>query len=165
MTQTQLPKQIRIYLSPTVTILNHRNLTLNTLKIYLKRLDSSRTIEKLFDRIVQIRLEETDLGPATKFLPVIKEFHWLATNASKTQAIMICDDDHYYHPYTISTLLEYSNQYKNNIVGLARKETGRLNEILFNVDDTKLCNYDFIFSIYFKRISGNFGTTEKQNVG
>ena len=75
-------------------------------------------IAELFDKLVQIRLEKEDYGPATKFLPILKEFHTMATNVSKTQAIMICDDDHYYHPHTIATLIKYSDKYKNSIVGL-----------------------------------------------
>jgi len=118
LTQTKLPKEIRIYLSPTATIINQKNLTLEHLKIYIKQLDSSTIISKLFDKLVQIRLEEQDYGPATKYLPIIKEYHLITPNISISQAIMICDDDHYYHPYTIDTLNKYSNKYKNSIVGL-----------------------------------------------
>ncbi|CAF0980528.1 unnamed protein product [Rotaria sp. Silwood1] len=118
LTQTKLPKEIRIYLSPTSTIIKQKNLTLNHLKMYVKHVDSSIIIAKLFDELVHIRLEEEDHGPATKFLPILKEFHILTTNQFKSQAIMICDDDHYYHPHTISVLLKYSNEYKNSIVGL-----------------------------------------------
>ncbi|CAF2524507.1 unnamed protein product [Rotaria sp. Silwood2] len=117
LTQTKLPIEIRIYLSPTITIISQKNLTLNHLKMYVKHVDSSIIIAKLFDKLVKIYLEEEDYGPATKFLPILKEFHVLTTNQFKSQAIMICDDDHYYHPHTISALLEYSNKYKNNIVG------------------------------------------------
>jgi hypothetical protein len=112
LTQTELPKEIRIYLSP------NKNLTLEHLKKYIKRLDSSIVIDRLFDKLVQIQLEEQDYGPATKFLPIIKAFHSPTTNLSKSQAIMICDDDHYYHPFTIATLIQYSEIYKNSIVGL-----------------------------------------------
>jgi hypothetical protein len=118
LTQIKLPKEIRIYLSPSAIITNQKNLTLEHLKMYIKHLDSSIIISKLFDKLVQIRLEEQDYGPATKYLPIIKEYHLINTNISKTQAIIICDDDHYYHPYTISTLNDYSNKYKNSIVGL-----------------------------------------------
>lgn len=119
LTQTELPKEIRIYLSPTINIINQKNLTLEYLKISIKhRVDSSRIISKLFDKLVQIRYEEQDYGPATKYLPIIKEFHLIKTNLSKFQSIIICDDDHYYHPYTISTLIKYSNKYKNSIIGL-----------------------------------------------
>lgn len=111
LSQIQLPKQIRIYLSPTSVIINQKNLTLEHLKISIQRLDSSNLIDKLFDRLVDIRLEQEDYGPATKFLPIIKEFH------SKSQAIMICDDDHYYHPYTLSTLNEYAKQLPHSILG------------------------------------------------
>jgi hypothetical protein len=92
--------------------------TLSHLKIYLQRLDRSTTIDRLFDRLVQIRLEPEDYGPATKFLPIIKEFHAKTSNQSQSQLIMICDDDHYYHPYTLATLDKYSNKYHNSIVGL-----------------------------------------------
>ena len=93
-------------------MIKQRNLTLKHLKTHIKSLDSSKTIEKLFDKLVKIQFEQEDYGPATKFLPIIKEFE------SKTQPIMICDDDQYYHPYTLSALIEYSTKYKNSIVGL-----------------------------------------------
>jgi hypothetical protein len=118
LSQTQLPKQIRVYLSPTSAIIKQQNLTLPHLKTYLQHLDSSTTIARLFDKIVQIRLEPEDYGPATKFLPIIKEFHLKTSNKSKSQPIMICDDDQYYHPYTLATLDKYSNKYHNSIVGL-----------------------------------------------
>jgi hypothetical protein len=111
LSQTQLPKEIRIYLSPAAAIINQNNLTLTDLKISIQRLDSSEKIGRLFDRLVQIRLEQEDYGPATKYLPIIKEF------GSRSQAIMICDDDQYYHPYTLATLHDYSNQFPNNIIG------------------------------------------------
>ncbi|CAF4584165.1 unnamed protein product [Rotaria sp. Silwood1] len=111
LSQTKLPKQIRIYLSPTLEIVTQTNLTLTHLKMYLQRLDSSETVTKLFDRLVQILLEYEDYGPATKFLPIIKEFH------SKSQAIMVCDDDFYYHPFTVATLYEYSEKFPNSIIG------------------------------------------------
>jgi hypothetical protein len=118
LSQTQLPKQIRLYLSPTSAFIKQKNLTLIHLKTYIQRLDSSKTIARLFDKLVEIRLEQEDYGPATKFLPIIKEFHSKKTNESNSQAIMICDDDHYYHPHTVTTLMEYSNKYQNSIVGL-----------------------------------------------
>ncbi len=111
LSQTKLPREIRIYLSPTSAILNEKNVTLTHLKISIQRLDSSQTIARLFDRLVQIRLEQEDYGPATKYLPIIKEF------GSDSQAIMICDDDQYYHPYTLATLDEYSNQFPYSIIG------------------------------------------------
>lgn len=111
LSQTKLPREIHIYLSPTSAILNEKNVTLTHLKISIQRLDSSQTIARLFDRLVQIRLEQEDYGPATKYLPIIKEF------GSDSQAIMICDDDQYYHPYTLATLDEYSNQFSNSIIG------------------------------------------------
>ncbi|CAF1077534.1 unnamed protein product [Rotaria magnacalcarata] len=118
LTQTKLPKEIRIYLSPTSSIVNQTNLTLSHLKMYIKKVDPSIVIAKFFDKLVRIQLENEDYGPATKFLPILKEFHLLPTNELKSQAIMICDDDHYYHPHTIDVLLKYSNKYKNSIVGL-----------------------------------------------
>ena len=118
LTQTALPKQIRIYLSPTEMIMNQKNLTIEHLKKYIVRIDSSIIIGILFDRLVQIRFEKQDYGPATKYLSIIKAYHLMTTNTSKTQAIMICDDDHYYQPHTISTLITYSDKYKNSIVGL-----------------------------------------------
>jgi len=124
LSQTQLPKQIRIYLSPTSAIINQENLTLKHLKISIQRLDSSKIIARLFDRLVEIRLEQEDYGPATKFLPIIKEF------SSKSQAIMICDDDQYYHPYTLGTLNEYANQFPNSIIGF-RGWRGKKNFLFF----------------------------------
>ncbi len=124
LSQTQLPKQIRIYLSPTSAIINQENLTLKHLKISIQRLDSSKIIARLFDRLVEIRLEQEDYGPATKFLPIIKEF------SSKSQAIMICDDDQYYHPYTLATLNEYANQFPNSIIGF-RGWRGKKNFLFF----------------------------------
>ncbi|CAF1100501.1 unnamed protein product [Adineta ricciae] len=118
LTQTILPKEIRIYLSPKANVINRTNLTLEYLKIYVRNIDRSRVIGKLFDQLVQLRMEEEDYGPATKYLPIIKEFHSLSTNTLQSQRIIICDDDHYYHPYTISTLMKYSDQYKNSIIGL-----------------------------------------------
>jgi hypothetical protein len=117
LTQTKLPKEIRVYLSPAVEISKRNNLTLEHLKLYIKHVDSSRIIGNLFDKLVRIRLEEQDYGPATKYLPIIKEFHSLKSNLSQSQAIIICDDDHYYQPYTIATLDKYSTEYKNSIVG------------------------------------------------
>jgi len=111
LSQTQLPKLIRIYLSPTSAIISQKNLTLKHLKISIQRLDSSKTITKLFDRLVEIKLEQEDYGPATKFLPILKEF------GSNSQAIMICDDDQYYHPYSLATLNKYANQFPDSIIG------------------------------------------------
>ncbi len=111
LSQTKLPREIRIYLSPTSAIINEKNVTLIHLKISIQRLDSSENIARLFDRLVHIRLEQEDYGPATKYLSIIKEF------GSNSQAIMICDDDQYYHPYTLATLDEYSNQFPNSIIG------------------------------------------------
>ena len=111
LSQTELPKEIRIYLSPTSKIIVQKNLTLLHLKKSIERLDSSEIIARLFDKLVQIRLEQQDYGPATKFLPIIREF------ASKSQAIMVCDDDQYYHPYTLATLNTYAKQLPDSIIG------------------------------------------------
>ncbi|CAF3711648.1 unnamed protein product [Rotaria sp. Silwood1] len=134
LSQTQLPKQIRIYLSSTPVIIRQKNLTLRHLKTYIKRLDSSKITEKLFDKLVQIRWEEEDYGPTMKFLPIIKEFQ------SKSQAIMICDDDQYYHPYTLATLNKYSTKYENSIIGFRGwRGTGRKKPLfdhkLWNIHD------------------------------
>lgn len=112
LSQTQLPKEIRIYLSPKFKIIRRNNLTLEDLKLSLQHLDSSSSISKRFDRLVRIELEEEDYGPATKFLPIIKELH------STFQPILICDDDQYYHPYTLATLNQYSKQYPDSMLGL-----------------------------------------------
>ena len=111
LSQTKLPREIRIYLSPTSAIINEKNVTLMHLKTSIQRLDSSETIARLFDRLVQIRLEQEDYGPATKYLSIIKEF------GSNRQTIMICDDDQYYHPYTLATLDEYANRFPDSIIG------------------------------------------------
>lgn len=118
LTQTRLPREIRIYLSPTMIVSKQQNLTLKDLKVLVKAVSSLGVIGRLFDRLVQIRWEEQDYGPATKFLPIIKEFHSKSGNLSQSQTMMICDDDHYYHPYTIATLETYSNEYQHSIVGL-----------------------------------------------
>lgn len=112
LSQTQLPKEIRVYLSPKIAIIHEKNLTLEHLKLSLRNLDSSKRISKLFDRLVQIRWEDEDYGPATKFLPIIEEF------SSSSQPVLICDDDQYYHPYTLATLNHYSQQFPNSIIGL-----------------------------------------------
>jgi hypothetical protein len=135
LSQTQLPKQIRIYLSPASAIIRQKNLTLTHLKMYIQQLDSSETIARLFDKLVEIRLEREDYGPATKFLPIITEFD------SKPQAIMICDDDQYYHPYTLATLNEYSNKFPNSIIGL-RGWRGKQNLNFSNE------NIDLFYSIF-----------------
>ena len=118
LTQTRLPREIRIYLSPTMIVSKQKNLTLKELKVLVRAVSSLGVIDRLFDQLVQIRWEEQDYGPATKFLPIIKEFHSRSGNLSQSQTIMICDDDHYYHPHTIATLETYSNNYRSSIVGL-----------------------------------------------
>lgn len=118
LTQTELPKEIRIYLFLKPSESDQTNITLNQLKKYVRKVDSSIVIAKLFDKLVDIKFQEEDYGPATKFLPIIKEFHTLKSKKSLSQAIMICDDDHYYHPHLIDVLFQYSEEYKNTIVGL-----------------------------------------------
>jgi hypothetical protein len=113
--QTVLPKEIRIYLSPSSLT---RNLSIEHLKLGVQHLDSSSVISRLFDQLVQIRREDNDYGPATKFLPIIREFHSNATHRSQSQAIIICDDDHYYHPHVIETLNEHAQRHPQVIVGL-----------------------------------------------
>ena len=118
LSQTVLPKEIRIYLSPAKLIINQTNVTLAYLKRSLARLDSSATVATLFDRLVKIQFEQEDYGPATKFLPILREFHGVATSQAQSQLIMVCDDDHYYHPHTIGTLYDYASDYKTSIIGL-----------------------------------------------
>lgn len=121
--QTELPKQIRIYLSPASVIKQQPNMTLAQLRSYVQNLDSSEIIMKLFNDLVDIWLEEEDLGPATKFLPIIKEFK------GKSQRILICDDDQYYHPYTLATLYRYSARYPKSILGF-RGWRGKIHSIV-----------------------------------
>lgn len=120
LSQTLLPKEIRIYLSPKFTIIRRKNLTLEYLKFSFEHLDSSIIISQRFDRLVRIKLEDEDYGPATKFLPIIKEFH------STSQRILICDDDQYYHPYTLATLNRYSKEYPDSMIGLRGWRSNRM---------------------------------------
>ncbi len=114
LSQTQLPEEIRLH----ITIDKH-NFTLAHLKTNIKRLDNSIFIDKLFDKLVRIRFEKSDYGTATKFIPILKEFHSMTTtNDTSSQPIVVCDDDHYYHPYTLAILDQYSREFKNSIVGL-----------------------------------------------
>ena len=115
LSQTRLPAQIRIYLSPASAIVAQSNLTLVHLRLALERLDSSARLAVSFDERVHILHESKDYGPATKFLPIIKEFHATKFGAA---AIMVCDDDHYYHSHTLATLDKYAEMYPNSIVGL-----------------------------------------------
>ena len=71
-----------------------------------------------FDQLVRLRLEQEDLGPATKFIPIVREYHAKNDTRAATQAIMICDDDQYYHPQTVSTLTMYAEKHQDSIVGL-----------------------------------------------
>lgn len=110
LTQRVLPKEIRIYVQ------TNQNLTKQKLKWFLlKQVDSSTKINRLFDDLVQIKFETNDYGPATKYLPILQEFH--SKKSLQSQKILILDDDHYYHPYTIATLDQYSNQYPNSVLG------------------------------------------------
>ncbi len=114
LSQTLLPQEIRLH----ITIDKH-NFTLAHLKAGIKRFDNSIFVEKLFDKLVRIRFEKYDYGTATKFIPIIKEFHSMeTTNGASSQPIVVCDDDHYYHPYTLAVLDQYSREFKNSIVGL-----------------------------------------------
>ena len=115
LSQTRLPAQIRIYLSPASAIIAQENLNLTRLRTSLQRLDSSFRLLSSFDERVRILLESQDYGPATKFIPIIKEFHG---TKSRNATIMICDDDQYYHPHTLATLDAYAERQPNSIVGL-----------------------------------------------
>lgn len=137
--QTVLPKEIRIYLSPSSLI---RNLSIQHLKLAVQHLDSSSVISRLFDRLVQIWWEENDYGPATKFLPIIREFHSNRTHRSQSQAIIICDDDHYYHPHVIETLNRYARRHEQVIVGLRGWRSKHLSRVL-----TIMCGLGFSFSV------------------
>ncbi len=112
MMQTHLPQEIRLHLSAT-----HKNFSLSILKASIQRLDSSMDVSRLFEQLVRIRYEQYDYGPSTKFIPILKELHAIETNDSSSQLIMICDDDVYYHPHTLVTLQQYSNQFNNSIIG------------------------------------------------
>ncbi|CAF3776190.1 unnamed protein product [Adineta steineri] len=144
LSQTQLPKQIRIYLSPTSLITQRKNLTLEYLRANIQNLDSSEIITRLFDKLVEIRLEVEDYGPATKFLPIIKEFY------SDSQPLMICDDDQYYHPYTLATLYEYSTKYPNSIIGFRGWRVR--NDLIWGVGGKYEMAYHIIESPYLSEI-------------
>lgn len=118
LTQSVLPREIRIYLSPAASVAKQKNVTVDHLRTSLTHIDGSGAIKALFDKLVQIRWEEEDYGPATKFLPIIKEFHSASASLSKTQAIIVCDDDHYYHPQMIATLVTHSNRNPRSLIGL-----------------------------------------------
>jgi hypothetical protein len=99
--------------------MDKHNFTLAHLKEGIKRFDNSIFVEKLFDKLVRIRFEKYDYGAATKFIPILKDFHSMTTtNVTSSQPIVVCDDDHYYHPYTLAILDQYSREFKNSIVGL-----------------------------------------------
>ncbi|UJR37019.1 hypothetical protein I4U23_029726 [Adineta vaga] len=144
LTQTQLPKQIRIYLSPTSFIKEQPNLTLIHLKSSIQRLDSSEIVSRSFDKLVQIRLEDENYGPATKFIPIIQEFN------KKSQPLMICDDDQYYHPYTLATLYKYSNQYPNSILGFRGWRVRK--DLIWGVGGKYEMAYHIIESSYLSEI-------------
>lgn len=114
LSQTVLPDKILIHLAPNST----DNLTRAHLRAAMQRLDASTALISRFDRRVQIRFEQEDLGPATKFIPIIKEYHANGGTKTQSQAIMICDDDHYYHPRTVATLTMFADKYRDGIVGL-----------------------------------------------
>lgn len=112
LSQTQLPQEIRLRLSPI------SNLTEFQLKKSLEKIDSSVDLHQRFDRLVKIYYENEDYGPGTKFIPIIREFHRTNDSKLQNQRLIICDDDQYYHHETISTLNFYSEKYPNSIVGL-----------------------------------------------
>ena len=121
LSQTYLPRQIRLRLSST------SNLTVAQLKKTLQSFDSSADLHERFDQLIRIDDEPEDYGPATKFLPIIREFHRSNDSQLQQQRILICDDDQYYHHQTVATLSFYSDKYPNSIVGLRgwRSEAAR----------------------------------------
>lgn len=144
LTQTELPKEIRIYLSPIAIVVNQTNLTLKHLKISVKHIDSSKIISQLFDKLVRIQLEAQDYGPATKYLPIIKEYH----KVSPSQSIIICDDDHYYHPYMVSLLYKYSNKYQNSIVGFRGWRSKKIKKMMFQfIKKSFLVREDLVWGV------------------
>jgi hypothetical protein len=121
LSQSELPEEIHIYI-PSIN--DQSNLSMRQLKHGLQRLDKSNQIAARFDQLVRIHYTSQDYGPATKFLPVIEEHH---AKGRHLQAIIICDDDQYYHSQTVSTLNMYADKYETSIVGL---RGWRGNEIL-----------------------------------
>ncbi|CAF0806219.1 unnamed protein product [Didymodactylos carnosus] len=67
----------------------------------------------LYDKLVYIYFV-ADRGPATKFLSILESSH---KRFSSNQLIFICDDDHYYHSHTFSTLLFYEQLFKDAVIG------------------------------------------------
>ena len=126
LSQTLLPKEIRIYISP---VFNRTNLT----SVDLRSKISSEKTQNLFDEIVRLKYVENDDGPATKFLPILREFHSDRKRFSQDQPIVICDDDHIYQPNLLSTLDRYSKVYPNEILGFRgwRSETNSNSSFLF----------------------------------
>jgi hypothetical protein len=114
LSQTQVPRNIFIYLASTST----HNLTLPHLRTALRRLDTSDALVSRFDQHVRIRFEQVDLGPATKFIPIVREYHAKRDTEPQSQMIMICDDDQYYHPETVATLTNYAEKHQDSIVAL-----------------------------------------------
>lgn len=110
LTQTTLPKEIRIYLQ------NRTIFKLEDLQKSIKRLDSSNLVQKLFYQIVRIHFVDEDFGPATKYLPILREFHTKMNKTFQEQRIIVCDDDHFYNPHLIATLDYYSKIYYQSIV-------------------------------------------------
>lgn len=112
LTQSLLPRKIFVFLSKTDENVDVRS----KLKVFVKQIENSAQIENLFDEIVEIRsIDGEDLGPSSKFLPIVKEFH---QNKMKNVRIIICDDDQFYHSETVKTLDFYSRIYPSSIVGL-----------------------------------------------
>jgi hypothetical protein len=115
LSQILLPSEIRIYLTSTT---DRSRLSLKSLKQSIEHFDGSLTVRRLFDQLVRIHWIDDDYGPATKYLPIIREYHSATTRLSQDQTIIICDDDHYYHPHVIETLDRYGTIYNTSIVGL-----------------------------------------------
>lgn len=135
LSQTLLPKEIRIYVS---SVFNRTNLTFVDLRSKI----SSKKLQILFDEIVRLIYVENDDGPATKFLPILREFHSNRKDFSQNQPIVICDDDHIYQTNLLSTLDRYSKVYPNEILGFRgwRSETNLNSSFFFS------CLFDFVFS-------------------
>ena len=118
LSQTKLPHKILIHLAPTST----NDLTRAHLRTAMQRLDASTALISRFDQRVHLRFEQEDLGPATKFIPIIKEYHANGDTKTQSQAIMICDDDQYYHPQNSGHTDEVCRQVSGQYCRTARLE-------------------------------------------
>ncbi|CAF0897982.1 unnamed protein product [Didymodactylos carnosus] len=111
LSQTILPKEIRLYLSTS-----DRNLTNKSIiKQDLINIDHSMVISELYNKLVHIYFVP-DRGPATKFMSILEEYD-KSNRSSSTQLIFVCDDDHYYQPHMLATLLFYNRLFKNDTIG------------------------------------------------